>query len=136
MKEMFGKLFLLFTVVPLVELYLLIQIGTRIGALPTVAIVIGTGLAGAYLARQQGFAVWMRIQREMAGGRFPAQNLLDGLLLLVAGVVLITPGILTDILGFLLIFPVTRAPIRDRLAARFRRMMDDGTVIVHDYREM
>ncbi|TVR32377.1 MAG: FxsA family protein [Spirochaetaceae bacterium] len=128
-----GKLFLLFTVTPLVELYLLIRIGTWIGALPTVLLVVVTGFAGAYLAKLQGFQVWMRIQYEVNAGRFPATSLLDGLLLFAAGLVLITPGIITDVLGFLLIIPLTRAPIRDWLARKLRRMMDRGTVEIRGF---
>ncbi len=128
-----GKLFVLFTVTPLVELYLLIRIGAWIGALPTVLLVVVTGFVGAYLAKLQGFQVWMRIQYEVNAGRFPATSLLDGLLLFAAGLVLITPGIITDVLGFLLIIPATRAPIRDWLARKLRRMMDSGTVEIRGF---
>ncbi len=128
-----GKLFVLFTVTPLVELYLLIRIGAWIGALPTVLLVVVTGFVGAYLAKLQGFQVWMRIQYEVNAGRFPATSLLDGLLLFAAGLVLITPGIITDVLGFLLIIPLTRAPIRDWLARKLRRMMDSGTVEIRGF---
>ena len=128
-----GKLFVLFTVTPLVELYLLIRIGAWIGALPTVLLVVVTGFVGAYLAKLQGFQVWMRIQYEVNAGRFPATSLLDGLLLFAAGLVLITPGVITDVLGFLLIIPATRAPIRDWLARKLRRMMDSGTVEIRGF---
>ena len=128
-----GKLLLLFTVTPLVELYLLIRIGGWIGALPTVLLVLVTGFAGAYLARMQGFQVWMRIQREIAAGRFPATPLLDALLLFSAGLLLITPGVMTDVLGFLLIFPATRAPIRNWVARKLHRMMDSGTIEIRGF---
>lgn len=130
---MFGRMILLFTLVPLVELYLLIKIGSLIGALPTVLIVIGTGVLGAYLARQQGFQVWMRIQREMQMGSFPAEDLLDGLLIFGAGVVLITPGVLTDILGILILLPHTRLLIRDWIKRRLMRMMDNGNVTFYGF---
>ena len=130
---MLGKLFLLFTVIPLVELYLLIRIGTWIGALPTVLIVVGTGFVGAWLARMQGFQVWMKIQFEIHEGRFPATPLLDGLLLLAAGLLLITPGVLTDIFGFALIFPVTRIPIREWVARKLRRMTNTGTIEIRGF---
>ena len=125
-----GKLFLLFTVIPLIELYLLIRIGTWIGALPTVLIVLTTGFVGAWLARLQGFQVWSRIQTEINQGRFPGDPLLDGLLLLAAGLLLITPGVLTDVLGFALIIPASRIPIRRAVARRLRRMIDRGTIII------
>lgn len=129
---MFLRLALLFTAVPVVELYILIRIGTVIGALPTIAIVILTGVVGAALARQQGFRVWLDIQARMEQGIFPADELIDGLLLVVAGAVLITPGVLTDILGFTILVPVTRRPIREWVKSRLSRMMDSGTI---HYRE-
>jgi UPF0716 protein FxsA len=123
---MFARLLLLFTIVPLVELYLLIKIGTEIGALATIAIVVATGIAGASLARQQGARVWWQIQQEMEAGRFPADRLIDALLLLVAGALLITPGILTDLLGLTILVPVTRTPIREWVKRRIGRMMERG----------
>jgi UPF0716 protein FxsA len=123
---MFWKILALFTVVPIVELYLLIKIGGQIGALATVGIVIGTGVAGAALARQQGARVWHQMQQEMEAGRFPADRLIDALLLLVAGALLITPGLLTDLSGLLVLIPVTRKPIREWVKRRLARMMQDG----------
>ena len=123
---MFAKLLALFTVIPLIELYLLIKIGGEIGALATVAIVIGTGIAGATLARQQGARVWFQMQQEMEAGRFPADRLIDGLLLLVAGALLITPGLLTDFFGLTVLIPMTRKPIREWVKHRLSRMMERG----------
>lgn len=125
---MFARLLALFTIVPLVELYILIRVGQLIGALPTVLIVVGTGVLGATLARQQGARVWLEIQQEMQIGRFPADRLIDGLLLLVAGAVLITPGVLTDLLGFAILIPLSRTPIRRWVREKLRRMMDRGDV--------
>jgi len=124
----FRRLFLLFTVVPLVELFILIRLGSVIGAAWTVVLVIGTGALGAYLARRQGWFVWRDIQTELNIGRFPGKQMLDALLLLIAGVVLITPGIITDLLGFVLLVPASRAPIRRLIAERLRRMAEDGTI--------
>ncbi len=123
---MLGKLFLLFTIVPLIELFLLIVVGNQIGAGPTIAIVLVTGALGAFFAKQQGLRVWQRVNAEMASGRFPAAHLLDGLLLLAAGVTLITPGFITDVLGFMLVFPVTRVPFRNWLKKRLEKMMLQG----------
>ena len=125
---MLGRLILLFTLVPLVELFLLIKIGTIIGALPTVLIVVGTGVLGAYLARQQGFMVWSRIQREMELGMFPAEDMLDGLLIFGAGVVLLTPGVITDVIGILILIPFTRFYIREWIKRRLQIMMDRGNI--------
>jgi UPF0716 protein FxsA len=127
-EYMLGRLVLLFTLVPLVELFLLIKIGTMIGALPTVLIVVGTGVLGAYLARQQGFQVWSRIQREMELGMFPAEDMLDGLLIFGAGVVLLTPGVITDVIGILILIPFTRLYIREWIKRRLQIMMDRGNV--------
>ncbi len=118
---MFLRLLLLFTVVPLIELYLLITIGGVIGVVPTIAIVIGTGVLGAWLARWQGLAVLRRISEEMAAGRLPTDALIDGLLILVAAAVLLTPGLLTDSLGFVLLVPASRAAVRKVVAAAIAR---------------
>ena len=118
---MFLRLLLLFTVVPLVELFLLVKLGTVVGVGPTIGLVIFTGVLGAWLARQQGLGVLRRLRVELAEGRLPAGALIDGLLILVAGAVLLTPGLLTDALGFVLLVPPTRAVVRRIVAARFAR---------------
>ena len=118
---MFLRLLLLFTIVPLIELYLLIKIGGIIGVVPTIAIVIGTGVLGAWLARWQGLAVLRRISDEVAAGRLPTDALIDGLLILVAAAVLLTPGLLTDSLGFVLLVPPSRALVRKVVAAAIAR---------------
>lgn len=129
---MFFRLFLLFTIIPVVELAILIRLGTVIGVFPTIAIVVLTGMAGAYLARTQGFSVLSKIRARMAEGAFPAEELLDGLLVLAAGIVLITPGILTDITGFLLLVPRTRRVAKNFLSRYIRNHLQGGTI---DYRE-
>jgi UPF0716 protein FxsA len=129
---MFFRLLLLFTIVPLVELYLLITIGGVIGVVPTIAIVVGTGVLGAWLARQQGLAVLRRIQDEMAAGRLPTDALIDGLLVLVAAGMLLTPGLLTDTAGFLLLVPGSRAMVRRTVAAAMARKTQSGQPDVID----
>ncbi len=123
---MFVRLLLLFTIVPLVELFLLVKLGTVVGVGPTVALVIFTGILGAWLARQQGLGVLQRLSEDLAKGRLPAEALIDGLLIVVAGAVLLTPGLLTDALGFLLLVPRTRAAVRRLVAARFARRQKTG----------
>lgn len=118
---MFLRLFLLFTCIPLVELYLLLQIGSVIGVVNTILLVIITGVLGAYLAQQEGIRTLERIRTLMARGEMPGEPLIDALLILVAGFVLITPGILTDLLGFLLLIPATRAPIRRWIKSQLER---------------
>ena len=117
---MFARLLVLFICVPLIELFLLIQLGKVVGIVPTIALVVVTGFIGASLARQQGFRVWGRIQAEMQAGRVPAADLIDGLLILIGGIVLLTPGLLTDLCGFALMVPGIRKWMRARLEKRFR----------------
>lgn len=130
---MLGKLILLFTVIPVLELYILIQIGSRIGAFTTIMLVLVTGVTGAFLAKLQGLRVWLTIQNEMAEHRLPGDHLIDAVLILAAGVTLITPGLLTDIAGFLILIPATRAPIRNFVKAKLTRMMDRGQFGVHRF---
>lgn len=118
---MFARLLILFTVVPLVELALLIKLGGAIGLWPTVFIVIATGALGAALAKSQGTRTVWTIRRETAEGKPPGESLVNGLLILVGGVVLLTPGLLTDVLGFCLLVPATRKWFRTRLLEKLRR---------------
>lgn len=111
-------LIVLFVTVPLAELALLIWVGARIGTLTTIAIVILTGILGATLARFQGVAAWRRFQERTARGELPQGDLVDGLLILIAGAVLLTPGLITDVAGFLLLVPAVRAAIRRSIIAR------------------
>ncbi len=109
---MFMRLALIFTLVPVAEIYLLVKAGRAIGAWPTVAVVLFTGMAGAWLARQQGLSTLERIRVGMAQGVPPTSELADAALILVAGVLLITPGFLTDFAGLALLLPPVRAAIK------------------------
>ncbi len=120
---MLIRLVLLFTLVPVIELAVLIQIGRRIGVLETIALVLAAGVAGAYLARRAGVRAVAQVQADLAAGRLPADSLLDGLIVLAAGVMLITPGVVTDLLGLLLLLPPVRAVLRTRLKSRWRGRM-------------
>lgn len=115
---MFLKLFLAFTLIPVAEIYLLIKVGGQIGALKTVLIVIATGLAGAYLARMQGLQTMLRVRLSMQQGQLPAEELLDAVLIFVAGVVLLTPGFITDAVGLLLLIPETRFYVKRYIRRR------------------
>jgi UPF0716 protein FxsA len=119
--KVFGLLLSLFVIIPLLEFALLIEIGRRLGTLETLVLVFGTGLVGAYLARLEGFRILYQIRTQLAMGQLPGEQLFDGLLVLVAGVVLITPGILTDAVGLLLLFPPTRYPIKRFIRRRAGR---------------
>jgi UPF0716 protein FxsA len=116
---MFGKLFLLFVLVPVAEIYLLVTVGGAIGAFPTVALVILTALAGAHLARMQGLSTMLRIRENLDQGFMPAEDLLDGVLIFLAGIVLLTPGFLTDIAGLLILLPATRNLFKQWLRKKF-----------------
>ena len=105
---MFLKLFLAFTIIPIIEIYLLIEIGSIFGALTAVILVILTGFLGAFLARMQGLQTLYRIQESLSEGRMPSGELLDALLIVIAGLVLLTPGFLTDSAGFLLLLTTIR----------------------------
>lgn len=117
---MFSRLLLLFIGVPLVEILILIKLGEVLGFWNTILLVIGTGMAGAYLAKLYGLSIWYQIRQDLQLGQMPAEKLLDGLLILVGGIVLLTPGLLTDLLGLALLFPGTRfffkRWLRERLA--------------------
>lgn len=131
---MFLRLFLLFTTVPLIELYLLIRIGQVIGAMNTILLVLFTGVVGAWLAQREGMRTIARIQVLLANGEMPGKDMIEALLILVAGFLLITPGIVTDLLGLLLLLPFTRARIRERLTRFFQQRISDRdvTIVYHD----
>ena len=112
-------LVVVFIVVPIAELYVLIQIGQAIGVLPTIALLILDSILGAALMRSQGRAVWMRFNGALAEGRVPGREVLDGALVIFGGALLLTPGFLSDILGLLLLLPPTRAIVRTLLLRRF-----------------
>tara|TARA_R110000772_G_scaffold267492_1_gene391692 strand:+ start:912 stop:1415 length:504 start_codon:yes stop_codon:yes gene_type:complete len=113
-----GKLFLLFVLLPIVEISLLISVGEQIGGWNTVAIVIATALVGSYIVRQQGLTTLIHAQQKMQQGTIPGQEVAEGLLLVIAGVMLVTPGFVTDALGFLFCLPMTRPLIAKGLLAK------------------
>ena len=120
---MLTRLLLLFTLVPLAELALLIKVGQHLGLLWTLGIVILTGIAGASLAKHEGFAVVRQIKQDLSEGIVPTARLLDGVLILAGGLLLLTPGLLTDTLGLLALIPWTREWIKSDLKRRFRRWL-------------
>lgn len=118
---MFFKLLLLFTLVPLIELALLIKLGQMTSLTITIGAVILTGLVGAHLARREGLKTWTRIQHNINQGISPADDMVDGLLILIAGAVLITPGLLTDLAGFSLLVPAVRKWFKRKLSQQFQK---------------
>ncbi len=130
-ESMFLRLLLLFTFLPLIELYLLLTIGSYLGAGPTILLVLGTGMAGAYLARLEGWRIWRKIQTEWQRGVTPTHELIDGVLILVAGLLLITPGVLTDALGLGLLFPPTRSALKLSLRRALEKRVQSRHIEVH-----
>ena len=118
---MFIKLIAIFIIIPLAELIILIKVGSYIGLWSTILIAILTGIPGAALARQQGFMIIGKIRSDVNSGRVPAQELIDGVLILVGGIVLMTPGFLTDIFGFLLLIPPTRSVFKSLIKVQLQK---------------
>tara|TARA_R110000751_G_scaffold35564_1_gene87355 strand:- start:71229 stop:71738 length:510 start_codon:yes stop_codon:yes gene_type:complete len=129
------KLFLLFAVLPIVEIAILLNVGEQIGGWYTVAIVILTAFAGAQLVRQQGLSTLMQAQQKMQAGTMPGQEMAEGLLLVIAGILLVTPGFITDGIGFLLSLPMTRPLIAKgllkHLSVRVVNQSFDGSYTQH-----
>ena len=131
---MLWKLFLAFTIIPVSEIYILIAIGGQIGILPSIALVILTGIVGASLARSQGLKALGRIRDSFQQGVVPGEELLNALLIAIAGIVLLTPGFLTDAAGLFLLIPATRTLCREWLKRRMeliyaQRNVDNGPII-------
>jgi UPF0716 protein FxsA len=121
---MLAKLFAIFLIVPLVELALLLTIGARIGVWATLAIIVGTAMLGASLTRREGLKTWWQFQEKLTTGTFPNEELLDGLIILGAGAVLLTPGFLTDAIGFILLIPSSRQVVKSWLRRRLSQHID------------
>lgn len=109
----------LFVIVPVVEVLLFVVVGDRIGLGSTMLVVLGTGVLGAFVATHQGTAVWRELRTELVAGRFPGRQLAHGAMVLVGGALLLTPGFLTDIVGFGLMVPPLREVVRRWGARRF-----------------
>lgn len=121
----------LFLVVgPIVELWFIIQVASVIGGWQTLALLLVEGMVGGWLIKRQGRAVVDRIDERLRNNQLPTKDLADGLLILVAGVLMLTPGFLTDIVGFALLFPPTRALARAALLKRFTANMGQGFAFV------
>jgi UPF0716 protein FxsA len=118
-KTMLGKLLFAFIAIPLVEFMLLVWIADKTSVLATIALVIVTGIVGSLLARAEGIRAWRRFNRAASEGRLPGREIQDGLMIAFAAALLLTPGILTDLLGFALLIPLTRGLMRGWLAKHF-----------------
>lgn len=121
MGPMVGVLVLLFLVVPLAELYVIIQVGQAFGALNTIALLILISAAGAWLVKREGMSVWRRFQRQVDSGAVPGKEIADGVMILFAGALLMSPGFLTDVVGIALLLPPVRAVVRGVLMRQAAR---------------
>ena len=130
---MFFKLFLLFTLIPVIELSLLIEIGSYIGIFNTIAVVILTAIIGAYMVRMEGMGVMYRIQKSMQEGMFPGEELISAAMILVAGALLLTPGFFTDIIGFLMVIPVTRKYISNLIRKYIEKNMSNNDIHINRF---
>jgi UPF0716 protein FxsA len=125
---MLGRLLLLFLLTPAVELGLLIQVDSLIGFPATIGLIVATGIVGSYLARREGLNTWRRLNERLNRGDLPGKELIDGVIILVAGALLVTPGVLTDAVGFLGLLPPTRAFIRRLLMRRLKSKVEEGSL--------
>ncbi len=130
---MLLKLFLAFTLIPVIELYLLIKLGAAIGSFNTLLLVILTGAVGAYLAKLQGLEAMLRVKSRLQQGETPAEEMLDALIIFIAGIVLLTPGLLTDISGLLLLLPATRLRFKFWLRQKFNQWIQSSNVHISKY---
>ncbi len=131
---MFFKLLLLFIGIPIIEIWLLIDIGREIGTFSTILLIVITGITGAYLTKLQGLITIFKIKENLKLGIMPSEELLDGVLIILAGGFLITPGLLTDTAGFLLLFPKTRIHIKTYLKNKFLSSVNSDKIYIkfHD----
>lgn len=115
-----------FLAVPIVEIYLIVEVARYAGILNTVALLVLVSVAGAWMVRREGLGILRRAQDELAAGRVPGRQVVDGLLVLVAGALMLTPGFATDALGLALLFPPSRIAVREVLIRRFARRVNLG----------
>jgi len=118
---MVGVLLLLLLIVPFAELYVIIQVAHAFGAIDTIALLLLVSVAGAWLMKREGLAVWRRFQRQVETGHVPGREIADGVMILVAGALLMAPGFLTDLVGIALLLPPVRAGVRALLLRRAAR---------------
>lgn len=127
---MFSRLLLIFIIVPLLELYVIIEVSSRIGLLETIVVLIVISILGAALAKREGYNAVQRIQEEMAQGRMPGDPLIEGGVILAGAILLLTPGFLTDALGLAMLFPPTRKAALSLVKRRIKKTVTRGNVTV------
>ena len=129
----FSKLLILFIVVPVAELYVLIEVGKKIGSLTTIGIIIFTGILGAYLVKNQGFMILKKIQNDLNDGIMPGDSLIQGAIVLAGGILLLTPGFVTDTVGFIFLIPVSRNVIKKYLLKWLKGKIEKGNVYYKEF---
>ncbi|TFG93022.1 MAG: membrane protein FxsA [Candidatus Atribacteria bacterium] len=129
----FTKLLMLFIIVPVTELYILIEAGKKIGSLTTISIIILTGIIGTYLVKDQGFMILKKIQNDLNEGIMPGDNLIQGAIILAGGVFLLTPGFVTDIVGFILLIPVSRNIVKKYLLKWLKGKIKEGNFYYREF---
>jgi len=128
----FNKLLILFIVVPVAELYVLIEVGKKIGSLTTIGIIIFTGILGAYLVKNQGFMILKKIQNDLNDGIMPGDSLIQGAIILAGGILLLTPGFVTDIAGFIFLIPVSRNVLKKYLLKWLKGKIVKGSIYYNE----
>lgn len=123
---MFRFLTILFVVVPALEIWGLFTVGKLIGGWQTFALLLLSGFVGAYLAKREGLKVWTNAQRQLSAGQVPTHAIMDGVCIFAGGLMMMAPGFLSDVLGLLLVFPITRPLFRHRLEVWIRRKLANG----------
>jgi len=129
----FTKLLILFVIVPVTELYILIEVGKRIGSLTTVGLIILTGIIGAYLVKGQGFMILKKIQNDLNEGIIPGDSLIQGAIILAGGIFLLTPGFVTDIIGFIFLIPVSRRVVKKYLLLWLKGKIKEGNFYYREF---
>ncbi len=129
----FTKLLILFVIVPVTELYILIEVGKKIGSLTTIGIIILTGIIGAYLVKSQGFMILKKIQNDLNEGIMPGDSLIQGAIILAGGILLLTPGFVTDIIGFIFLIPVSRNIVKKYLLKWLKGKIKEGNFYYREF---
>ena len=129
----FTKLLILFVLVPVTELYILIEVGKKIGSLTTIGIIILTGIIGAYLVKGQGFMILKKIQNDLNEGIIPGDSLIQGAIILAGGIFLLTPGFVTDIIGFIFLIPVSRRVVKKYLLLWLKGKIKEGNFYYREF---
>jgi len=129
----FTKILILFVIVPVTELYILIEVGKKIGSLSIIGIIILTGIIGAYLVKSQGFMILRKIQNDLNEEIMPGDSLIQGAIILAGGILLLTPGFVTDIVGFIFLIPVSRNIVKKYLLKWLQGKIKEGNFYFKEF---